>query len=99
MKKGRIARIAVIALCLFGSIVLMAPRAAAQTDVRGQIMLPDGNLPTTAIRFYLTSSNGSVNEIRYTDSNGRFILERLNSQVGYTISLDSDGVSYGATRY
>jgi Flp pilus assembly protein TadD len=77
----------------------MAPVAAAQVDVRGQILLPDGNLPSAAMRFYLTSDDGRVNEIRYTDSNGRFVLERLSNRVGYAISVDSDGASYASSRY
>jgi tetratricopeptide (TPR) repeat protein len=50
------------------------------------------------MRFYLTSDDGRVNEIRYTDSNGRFILERLSNRIGYTISVDSDEASYGTSR-
>jgi tetratricopeptide (TPR) repeat protein len=99
MEKIRVARFAVIILCALGSITFIAPGAAAQVDVRGQIFLPDGNLPSAVVRFYLTSDDGRVNEIRYTDSNGRFILERLSNRIGFTISVDSDGTSYGASRY
>lgn len=99
MEKARVARFAVIILCTLGSIAFVAPRAIAQVDVRGQVMLPDGNLPTASIRFYFTSDDGRVNEIRYTDSNGRFVLERLSNRIGYAISVDGDGASYGASRY
>jgi tetratricopeptide (TPR) repeat protein len=78
---------------------LTAPRTSAQVDVRGQILFPDGNIPSEAIRFYLSSDDGRVNEYRYSDSNGRFILERLSSRVSYTIVVDSDGSSYGSTSY
>ncbi len=78
---------------------LTAPRASAQVDVRGQILFPDGSTPNEVIRFYLTSDDGRVNEYRYSDSNGRFILERLSNRVSYTITVDSDGSTYGSTRY
>src|SRR5437899_1000120 len=99
MEKTRVARFAVIILCTIGSIAFVVPHAAAQVDVRGQIFLPDGNLPSAVMRFYLTSDDGRVNEIRYTDSNGRFVLERLSNRISYTISMDSDETSYGASRY
>jgi tetratricopeptide (TPR) repeat protein len=99
MEKTRLARFAVLILCALGAFVFVAPRAVAQVDVRGQILLPDGNLPTMVMRFYFTSDDGRVNEIRYTDSNGRFILERLSNRISYTISVDSDGAGYGDSRY
>lgn len=99
MEKISIAKFAIIILCTLGSFAFVTPRAAAQVDVRGQIFLPDGNLPSASMRFYLTSDDGRVNEIRYTDSNGRFILERLSNRIGYAIAVDSDGASYGASRY
>jgi len=99
MEKIRVAKFAVIILCTLGSFAFVVPRAAAQVDVRGQILLPDGNLPSAVMRFYLTSDDGRVNDIRYTDSNGRFVLERLSNRIGYTISVDSDGASYGDSRY
>ena len=40
-----------------------------------------------------------MNEYRYTDSNGRFILERLNNRISYTMTVDSDGQSFGTTQY
>ena len=99
MKKIRVAKFAVIIISTLGAIALVAPHAAAQVDVRGQILLPDGNLPSAAMRFYLTSDDGRVNEIRYTDSNGRFTLERLSNRIGYAISVDSDEASYGNSHY
>src|SRR5262249_17700533 len=49
--------------------------------------------------FYFTSDDGRVNEIRYTDSNGRFVLERLSGRIGYAISVDAEGARFGNTRY
>ena len=89
---------AVIACALVFLFVAILP-AAAQVDVRGQILLPDGNLPSNTIRFYLTSDDGRVNEIRYTDSSGRFILERLSNRIGYTIAVTGDELNYDTTRY
>jgi predicted Zn-dependent protease len=99
MNKARVYAFVAFVLFTFSFVLLAAPRAVAQVDVRGQILLPDGNLPTSSIRFYLTSDDGRTNEIRYTDSNGRFILERLSNRNGYSISVDSDGASYGTSRY
>jgi tetratricopeptide (TPR) repeat protein len=104
MKKSRVARFSVslFLLCSFGFV---SPRTHAQVvggntvDVRGQILLPDGNVPTSQIRLYFTRGDGSINDIRYTDSNGRFILERLNPQIGCSISVDSDEKTYGNSRY
>ncbi len=99
MEQIRVAKFSAIVLFVLGLIAFVVPRAAAQVDVRGQMLLPDGNLPSSVMRFYLTSDDGRVNEIRYTDSNGRFVLERLSNRIAYTISVDSDGVTYGASRY
>jgi len=67
------------------------------TNVRGQILLPDGNTPTESIRFELTGSDGSV-DLRFTDSHGRFILERLQSDINYTIFVPSNEINWGDTR-
>ena len=99
MEMIRAAKFALLILCTLGPFAFVVPRAAAQVDVRGQILLPDGNLPSAVMRFYLTSDDGRVNDIRYTDSNGRFILERLSNRIGYSISVDSDGATYGNSRY
>jgi Flp pilus assembly protein TadD len=68
------------------------------TTVRGQILLPDGNLPTITIRFDLDGSNGH-HDIGYTDSNGRIILERLPNDVTFTILVRSDDVNWGDTEF
>lgn len=66
------------------------------TNVRGQILLPDGNTPTESIRFELTGSDGSF-DLRFTDSHGRFILERLLSDINYAIFVPSDEINWGDT--
>ena len=86
-------------LAALGFLVFAAPPAAAQVDVRGQILLPDGNLPSNPLRFYLAGDDGRVDECRYTDSNGRFILERLINRISYTMTVDTDGQSFATTRY
>jgi len=68
------------------------------TTVRGQILMPDGNVPTINIRFDLDGSNG-FHDLRFTDSNGRIILERLPSDVSFTILVRSDELNYADTRY
>jgi cytochrome c-type biogenesis protein CcmH/NrfG len=68
------------------------------STVRGQILLPDGNLPTITIRFDLDGSNG-YHDIRYTDSNGRIVLEHLFNEVTYTILVRSDDVNWADTEF
>ncbi len=82
---------------VFVGILMMALTAAAQVNVRGQFLLPNGDVPQHNIQFTLTSGDGRVNEIRYSDSNGRFVLERLSGLVDYTIRVDSDNSTYGNT--
>lgn len=67
-------------------------------NVRGQIFLPDGDVPSEPIRFEVTCSNG-LHDLRYTDSGGRFILERLDPNLEYLITVDSDELTWGVTRY
>ena len=61
-------------------------------------MMPDGNLPTLPIRFELEGTNG-LHDIRFTDSNGRLILERLPSDTHFTIFVRSDDVNWGDTSF
>lgn len=77
--------------------LLLAMVAGAQTTVRGQVYMPNGELPKNSVRFYLQSGDGRVNEYRYTDSNGRFILERLGAGTTYTMTFESDGTTYETT--
>jgi len=81
-------------------VALCAVSADAQpVTVRGQILLPGGSVPQESIRFQLTSGDGRINEIRFTDSNGRFVLERLSPNFDYTIEVLGDNVNYGNTTY
>jgi len=93
----------IVPIGLWGFVVFSAIAAAQSSsgtiDVRGQLLLPNGSYPTEIVRFYLTSDDGRVNEYRFTDSNGRFVLERLSSQASYTITVDSDDQAYGNTIY
>jgi len=89
-------RILIFAILVFAA--LFVDSARAQT-VRGQILLPGGEIPQESIRFSLTSSDGRVNEIRFTDSNGRFILERLSSNIDYTIEVQGQETLYGTTTF
>jgi Flp pilus assembly protein TadD len=79
--------------------LLLAGLAEAQVNVRGQILLPNGLPPTRHIQFELLSDDGMVNEIRHTDSSGRFILERLRGNKVYIIKVRGDGVEFGDTTY
>jgi predicted Zn-dependent protease len=85
--------------CSLGLLLFAAAAASAQVNVRGQILLPNGDVPSTQIRFYLSSDDGRVNEYRFTDSNGRFILERLSPMISYTITVETDGSIYDRTVY
>jgi tetratricopeptide (TPR) repeat protein len=85
---------ACVGLALFFSI-----GASAQTSVSGQVFLPSGDPPSQQIRFLFTSDDGMINDLRFTDSNGRFILERLDNRRSYTIFVTGDGTNYGDTIY
>jgi tetratricopeptide (TPR) repeat protein len=89
----------IIACCTI--LIALAAGAAAQglITVRGQILLPNGSQPTENIRFLLESGDGSLRDWRFTDSNGRFILERLSPIINYTITVESDGSTYDRTIY
>jgi Flp pilus assembly protein TadD len=76
-----------------------SPGVSAPVSVRGQILLPTGDLPNSPIRFELQDSTGMLHDLRFTDSNGRFILERLTARSTYTIIVESDGQTWGNTRY
>jgi tetratricopeptide (TPR) repeat protein len=72
---------------------------SAQQTVRGQIFLPGGTTPSNPIQFEMNSDDGTVNDIRFTDSNGRFILERLSTSISYHLTFRGDGTNYGDTIY
>jgi tetratricopeptide (TPR) repeat protein len=102
------ARYQILTLCLLLILVNRSAQAAQNaqnnsggnttTTVRGQILMPDGNVPTINIRFDLDGSNG-FHDIRFTDSNGRIVLERLPSDVTFTILVRSDELNWGDTYF
>lgn len=79
--------------------VVLAGPAVAQVTVRGQILMPGGEMPQEPVRFSLYSGDGRMNDIRFTDSNGRFVLERLSANFDYTIEVSGDDLTYGSTSY
>jgi len=64
--------------------------ANAQNAVRGQVFLPNGDLPRNPIRFYVSSPDGKFNGYDFTDSNGRFIIVRPSTNIELTITFDKD---------
>ncbi len=92
------ARRVVAALAAAVALALSAP-AQDLVNVYGQIFLPDGSMPNDSIRFYLTRDDGGVHDYIFTDSKGSFILTSLTRSVSYTITVESDGSSYGTTVY
>jgi Tfp pilus assembly protein PilF len=96
----------VLIFCFFAVLAGNASRAQqnpqnssnSTSTVRGQMLLPDGNIPTITIRFDLDGSNG-YHDIRYTDSNGRINLEHLLNDVTFTILVRSDDVNWGDTEF
>lgn len=92
----RLARSATVAAVF---LLLLGAATRAQYNVHGQILMPGGDMPQNPIKFDLASDDATYHDIRFTDSNGRFILERLSGQMGYTIFVRSDGFSYGDTTH
>jgi Flp pilus assembly protein TadD len=86
-------------LLTFAVALVLASAAAAQVNVRGQMIMPNGSPAAKIIRFTLHSDDIITQEIRFTDSSGRFILERLRGNVNYTIRVPGDGVEYDDTEY
>lgn len=87
-------------LCIaLASSVLLAQVGSGPVNVRGNVFLSDGDTPGNPIRFSLVSGDGMLNDVRFTDSNGRFILERLSPNINYTLTFLGDGASYGDTTF
>ncbi|GEM_PF-6690775 len=84
---------------MVAALAMVAGTAWAQQTVRGQFLLPNGSPPTEPIRFTLTSTDGRLNDIQFSDSHGRFILPRLGTTIDHIITVDSDGVRYGHTTF
>lgn len=66
--------------------------------LKGQLFLPGGGMPTHEVRMEIENDLG-YHDIIYTDSNGRFLLDNLTQDVGYTILVASDGEHWGDTKY
>jgi cytochrome c-type biogenesis protein CcmH/NrfG len=66
--------------------------------LKGQLFLPGGGMPTHEVRMEIENDLGYHDTI-YTDSNGRFLLDSLTQDVGYTILIQSDGEHWGDTKY
>jgi Flp pilus assembly protein TadD len=99
--KRRYAVIVMAALVLAGRPAFGqdSPGSNAPVNVRGQILLPFGDLPNSPIRFELQDSTGMMHDLRFTDSNGRFVLEQLKFGSNYIIIVESDDRNWGSTRY
>jgi len=85
-------------LILFLTFALAAQ--AQRGEIRGQILMPDGNPPARPLQFLLTSSDGRMNELYYTDSSGRFSFSTRGAKVvEYTITVEGDGSTFATTQY
>jgi Flp pilus assembly protein TadD len=95
------------AAVLLASLVLLnfpvfgqdSPNPNAPVSVRGQILLPGGDVPNSPIRFEVQDFTGMMHDLEFTDSNGRFVLQQLKFGATYTIIVESDNQSWGNTRY
>lgn len=98
---GSILGIVALSFChtaIAGQFTQNNNNAGSTTTVRGQILMPDGNLPSIPIRFEVDGSNG-FHDLRFTDSNGRLVLERLPSDINFTIFVPSDDTNWGDTHF
>jgi Flp pilus assembly protein TadD len=83
---------------IVGLALCIAVRAQAPSSV--QFFMPDGSLPPNELRFSMVSEDGRIVDTFYTDSKGRFLFTRaqgLRSDIGYTITVQSDGRTYDTT--
>jgi tetratricopeptide (TPR) repeat protein len=72
--------------------------ANAQNALRGQIFLPNGDLPRSPIRFYVTSPDGKFNGWEFSDSNGRFVIVRPSTSIELTLTFDkNESLGYDTT--
>lgn len=90
--------VSALGLVLLPCVQPVAAQVNASTiTVHGQIFLPDRDTPSESIRFEVTGTDG-LYDLRFTDSHGRFILERLGAATSYTVFVASDGTNWGDTR-
>jgi Tfp pilus assembly protein PilF len=90
---------------LFAIILFSAAAGTASAQgngggfaLKGQLFLPGGGMPTHEIRMEIENDLG-YHDIIFTDSNGRFLLDGLTQDVGYTIIVPTDGQNWGDTKY
>ncbi|MFY9553824.1 MAG: tetratricopeptide repeat protein [Blastocatellia bacterium] len=89
-----------VAALLLGLLLPVMVWAQAPPSI--QFFMPDGSLPDRQLRFTLTTDNGSVVDIFFTDTKGRFLVTRsvgLRPENGFTITVESDGLTFGTTMY
>lgn len=95
MKTGRTMRWAWLAAC-----TLLCSLPAWAASVRGQIYMPSGQIAMKIIQFTLESDDPRRQpEIRWTDTNGKFIIEGLAPGTLYRIVVRGDGVLYADTTH
>lgn len=71
--------------------------ALAQAPSSIQVFLPNGGMPNHAIRLNMVRDDGYTNMV-FTDSNGIFLIATPRTQtVHYTVTIESDGQTYGKT--
>jgi len=95
MKRGSsIAKVAAqVALIL--SLTAVSMLAQAPSSI--QIFMPGGALPARSMRFTLTRDDGRI-ETLFTDTKGKFLITGdLVREAEYTITVESDGQSFGTT--
>ena len=76
---------------------LTAVSMLAQAPSSIQIFMPGGALPERSMRFTLTRDDGRI-ETLFTDTKGKFLITGdLVREAEYTITVESDGQSFGTT--
>src|SRR6266699_3457265 len=82
--------LAVVCHALLGNALAQAPSSI-------QVFLPNGGMPSHAIRLTMVRDDGYTN-IVFTDSNGIFLIATPRTQtVHYTVTIESDGQTYART--
>lgn len=80
------------------SFLLPSLSAQAQVTVQGQVFLPTGQPIQRVTRLIVTPEDGrDPPQFYFTDGQGRFILRGLVPLRPYTITIESDGRSFGTT--
>ena len=83
-----------LAILVANSTSYLFPQA-----LRGQVLMPDGSPAQREIRLVLDDAEGKrINEILYTDSNGRFTFLTIPDGF-YRITITSDGPEFSDTVY